>query len=74
PPTRAKLTVREHLDGAIHLVYENRELEFVERAKDAQPQSVIEQTRPKKSMARMPAADHPWRRQKWGKQLIGAAP
>lgn len=74
PPARAKLTVQKRLDGSFHLIYQNRELEFVESAKEAQAQPVIEETRPKKSMARMPAADHPWRNQKWGKQLIGAAP
>ena len=72
PPTRAKLTVQKRLDDSIHLIYQDRELEFVEISKEAQPQPVIEQEMPKKSTAHMPAADHPWRRQQWRKQLIGA--
>ncbi|MDP1809309.1 MAG: hypothetical protein Q8L35_07235 [Actinomycetota bacterium] len=71
---RAKLTVQKRLDGSFHLIYSDRELEFVEISKEAQSQPVVEQEKPKKSMARMPAPDHPWRHPKWGKQLIGAAP
>ena len=72
PPTRAKLTVQKRLDDSIHLIYQDRELEFVEISKEAQPQPVIEQEMPKKSTAHMPTVDHPWRRQQWRKQLIGA--
>lgn len=72
PPTRAKLTVQKRLDDSIHLVYQDCELEFVEIFKETQSQPAIEQKRPTKSTAHMPPTDHPWRRQKFGKQLIGA--
>lgn len=74
PSARAQLVVQKRLDDSVHLIYQDRELEFVEISKEAQPQPAVEQEKPKKSNARMPAANHPWRKQKWGKQLIGAAP
>jgi hypothetical protein len=73
PPAKAKLVVQVRLDGSIHLIYCDRELEFVEIAKqDIKEPVVVEEEKPKQSMARTPAPDHPWRHSKWGKQLVGA--
>lgn len=73
PPAKAKLTVQVRLDGSIHLIYCDRELEFVEIAKpDTKERVAVKEEKPKQSMARIPAPDHPWRHSKWGKQLVGA--
>lgn len=74
PPAKGKLTVQKRLDGGIHLIYQNRELEFVEIAKQAQLQPVIDQEKQKKSTAHVPPPDHPWRSTKRVEQLIGATP
>lgn len=74
PPTKAKLTVQKRLDGSIHLIFQDRKLEFIEITKQAQPQPVIEEKRPRKSTAHTPPPDHPWRSQKRVEQLIGATP
>lgn len=72
PPTRAKLVVQKRLDDSMHLIYQDRELEFVEISKVTQSQPAIEQERPKKSTAHTPPPDHPWRSKKRAKQLVGA--
>ena len=75
PPAGVKLTVQKRLDGSIHLIYQNRELESVEIAKTAQEQTIAEtKEKPKKSTAHVPPPNHPWRSKKRAKQLIGAAP
>ena len=71
PPTRTKLAVQKQLDDSIHLIYQDRELEFVEISKVAQSQPVV-QERQKKSTAHTPPPDHPWRSKKRAKQLVGA--
>lgn len=73
PPVRTKITVQKRLDGSIHLVHEDHELEFVEIAKETLADPVIEQKQPKKTTAHTPAANHPWRSTRRAKQLIGAA-
>lgn len=74
PPAKGKLTLQKRLDGTIHLIFQDRKLEFVEIDKQAQPQPVIEEKRPRKSTAHTPPPDHPWRSKKRVEQLIGATP
>lgn len=72
PPAKTKLTVQKRLDGGIHLIYQDRELEFVEIAKQIQADPIAtEKEQPRKSTAHTPPPDHPWRRKSIVKPLIG---
>lgn len=74
PPVRSRLVVQVRLDGSIHLIQKDRELEFFEIDKKPQAKAVIQLEKPKGSAAYVPAADHPWRKRALPKQLAGAAP
>lgn len=72
PPTRAKLTVQKRLDGSIHLIYQDRELEFVELAQRIHTDTlVLKPAKDNKRKPHIPAPDHPWRRYR-PKQPVGA--
>lgn len=58
PPVRSRVTVRRKLDGSIHILYNNRSLEFKEIPK-REPAVKVEIIKPRKAWR--PAPDHPWR-------------
>jgi len=64
PPARKKVLVQEHLDGAIHMVYRDRKVIFMEikelPRKISEPYQKTKPYELRKSY--VPAADHPWRR------------
>jgi transposase len=65
PPAKNRVTVQEHLDGSIHLVYRNREVSFREIKELPQKQLVVssekaQTTEPKRKYT--PPQDHPWRK------------
>lgn len=72
PPAKSKITAQQHLDGSIHLIYQDCELEFIEISQQIQTQEVVEEVKPKKSTAHIPPPEHPWRRGNRSKQLVGA--
>lgn len=72
PPVKTKITVQKRLDGGIHLIYQDRELEFVEITKQIQIELIAtKKEQPRKSTAHTPPPDHPWRRKSIVKPLIG---
>jgi len=73
PLAKTKLTVQVRLDKSVHLIYQERELEFVEITKEVlNEQLKAVEEKPKPSTPNVPASDHPWRSQKWRNKLIGA--
>lgn len=74
----AKVEVRERWDGTLHILYRDRPLEFtVYREPPRQAELLTSKELnaaldahaacPKKRKARVPAAEHPWRKFKYGK-------
>jgi transposase len=75
PPTKSKITVQQHLDGSIHLIYQDRELEFTEISPQIQTKEVIKEIKPKKIAVNVPSPEHPWRRHvRRPERLVGATP
>jgi helix-turn-helix protein len=69
-----RVTVCEQLDGVLHLVYQNHDLEWKEHG--ARPLKIRkpQRTEPtKSSQGNRPAPDHPWRRMGVGRAASGAA-
>ena len=64
PPTRRKVLVQEHLDGAVYIVYREREVLFTEIKELPRKPAVTQQKqrdlKPKRKY--IPPPDHPWRR------------
>ena len=64
PPAKNKVTVQEHLDGSLHLVYRGKEVVFSQalvRQTSPQPPSP-KTTLPQPRKAQVPSPYHPWRR------------
>lgn len=64
PPSRNKVTVQEHLDGSIHILYRSKEIVFTEiyerpQCPQAPTSKVLVSTSEK---AHVPSQNHPWRR------------
>ncbi len=64
PPARNKVTVQEHLDGSIHLLYRGTEIRFTEIGQlPARPQPPTPQVPiPHHEKTYGPSHNHPWRR------------
>lgn len=67
PPARRKITVREYLDGSIHMVYRGEKVfhEEIETGREKHPASLAspDKVRTKESRGRsVPSQHHPWRR------------
>jgi len=64
PPTRRKVMVQEHLDGAVHIVYREREVLFTEIKELPRKPAVTQQKQGNFKAKRkyIPPPDHPWRR------------
>lgn len=72
PPAGAKLMVQKRLDDSIHLIHQDRELEFVEISKEAESTPALAKDARVNNTPAIPAADHPWRRTWKKKSLVGA--
>jgi len=72
PPVKARLTVQIRLDGSVHLIFEDRELKFIEIDKKPRLEPVLELEKPKKSTAYAPPPDHPWRSKRRSREPVGA--
>ena len=60
PPAKNKVTVQEHLDGSIHLLYRGTGVRFTEISQlQARPHPQVTIPHPEK--AYVPSQDHPWR-------------
>ena len=74
PPAKRRITVQEHLDGTIHMVYSGREVVLTEikelPQKPSTPHQKQEILAPRKKY--IPPPTHPWRRfnlqSTWGKE------
>ena len=75
PPARRKVMVQEHLDGAIHIVYKDRDVLFTEIKEAPRKPTVIhqEQQSPQPKRKYSPSPDHPWRRYSLQPQRISQA-
>ena len=64
PPAKNKVTVQEHLDGTIHLLYRGTEVRFKEISRlPARPQPPTPQVPiPHLEKIYVPSQDHPWRK------------
>ena len=63
PPARKRVTVAEHLDGSIHIMYRDREVIFTEiNERPAPLHPTPEATTPQARKAYVPSQDHLWRR------------
>lgn len=63
PLARNKVTVQEHLDGSIHIMYRDRKVIFTEINERAAPLRPTPETiTPQLRKAYVPSQDHPWRR------------
>lgn len=75
PPARRKVMVQEHLDGAVHIVYRDREVLFTEIKELPRKTRVTQQkhqsSQPKRK--HIPPPDHPWRRFSLQTQRISQA-
>ena len=60
PPARRTISVQEHLDGSIHLIYRGQEVMFAEIEARPKPAPVPPLSQPRKTC--IPPPDHPWRR------------
>lgn len=60
PPARRTITVQEHLDGSIHLIYRGQQVMFAEIEARPKPAPVPPLSQPRKTY--IPPPDHPWRR------------
>jgi transposase len=63
PPSRRKVMVQEHLDGAVRIVYRDRKVLFTE-IKELPRRPMVTQQQPNHEPKRryIPPPDHPWRR------------
>lgn len=62
PPARMRVTLQEHLDGSIHMVYRGAEVMYKEiDQRSKQPPRLPNPTPPPRKR-HVPAQDHPWRR------------
>lgn len=64
PPAKNKITLQEHLDGSIHMIYRGKEIRFREiKNRPARPHPPTHQvSTPHLEKAHIPSQDHPWRR------------
>jgi len=64
PPARRKVTVREYLDGAIHMVYRGKEVfhEEIEKRREIPKSANVEIPQSESKQRHIPSSDHPWRR------------
>ena len=75
PPARRKVTVQEHLDRSIHIVYQDRDVLFTEIKELPRKPVVIrhKQQNPQLKRKYIPPPDHPWRRYSLPPQRISQA-
>ena len=75
PPAGRKVLVQEHLDGAVHIAYREREVLFTENKELSRKPMVTQQkqrdSQPKRKY--IPPPDHPWRRFSLQTQRISQA-
>jgi hypothetical protein len=64
PPARRKVTVREYLDGSIHMVYRGEEVfhEEIGKGREEPKSTNVENLKPESKQRHIPSSDHPWRR------------
>jgi transposase len=75
PPSSSKVMVQEHLDGAVHILYREREVLFTEIKGLPRKPMVTRQKQPNPEPRRkhIPPPDHPWRRFSLQTQRISQA-
>ncbi|MBT9132186.1 MAG: hypothetical protein DDT33_00698 [Firmicutes bacterium] len=61
PPAKNKITLQEHLDGSIHMIYRGKEIRFTEiKDRPARPHPLTPQvSTPHLEKAHIPSQDHP---------------
>lgn len=64
PPAKQRLTVQEHLDGSIHMVYRAMEViyEEIQKGREEPKSANVENPKPESKHRHTPSSDHPWRR------------